>query len=66
VKEAWSSDFGEMTYNTEQWKSDVSNYVSGVKTAFEQWQSSIAGIESLVGTSLTEIQGNVNTLTSNS
>jgi hypothetical protein len=30
VKEAWSSDFGEMTYNTEQWKSDVSNYVSGV------------------------------------
>ena len=66
VRDAWSTDFADMTYNTAQWKASVSTYVTGVANAFQQWQTDIAGIESLVGKSLTEIETNVGNITTNS
>ena len=66
VRDAWSTDFADMTYNTAQWKASVSTYITGVANAFQQWQTDVAGIESLVGKSLSEIETNVGNITTNS
>ena len=45
VADAWSTDFADMTYNTEEWMAHVNDYVGQTKEVFIDWQETIDAIE---------------------
>ena len=61
--EAWSTDFAGMVNNTEEWKTKVDDYISGVTGAFEGWADVVATVKETTGGDLTELSNNVKTLT---
>ena len=69
VKDAWSTDFSDMIYNTDQWMRNVINYVDEVQLAFKEWQNAISGsdgVEHIIGGSLEEVASNVDSVTNKS
>lgn len=69
IKDAWSTDFADMTYNTEQWMSNVDKYTDEVIQAFKDWQIAITaedGVASIIGNSLEDVAGNVQDITDKS
>jgi hypothetical protein len=70
IKDAWSTDYASMTYETERWMQNVSSYVGDVSDAFIDWKDAISdpetGVESIVGGSLDEIGNNVDAVTTKS
>lgn len=60
IADAWSSDFADMTYNTETWKSNVEDYLSNVNSAFDEWKTTVAKLKNeTVGNDLTELKTKV-------
>lgn len=53
VADAWSSDFADMVYNTDEWMSAVDQYVADVELAFKEWSDAVhdpsTGITAIVG-----------------
>jgi phage-related protein len=41
ANESWSKAFGEMTLNTEQWKTDTEKYIGDSKKAFENFNEAL-------------------------
>ena len=69
VRDAWTSDFSSMIYETDKWMDEVTTYVSAVQEAFTAWKNEISGpggVEELVGNSLGEISKNVDEVTDKS
>ena len=69
VKDAWSTDFSDMIYSTDQWMRNVINYVDEVQLAFKEWQNAISGsdgVEHIIGGSLEEVASNVDSVTNKS
>ncbi len=69
IKDAWSTDFADMTYNTEQWMTSVDSYTDEVTKAFRDWQNAITaedGVASIIGNSLEDVAGNVQDITDKS
>lgn len=69
VRDAWTTDFSDMIYKTDEWMQNVTSYVTDVSDAFKAWQEQISGpdgVEQLVGKSLGEISKNVKDVTDKS
>ena len=69
VRDAWTTDFSDMIYKTDEWMQNVTSYVIDVSDAFKAWQEQISGpdgVEQLVGKSLGEISKNVKDVTDKS
>lgn len=69
VADAWSSDFADMVYNTENWMDKVVEYENGVKAAFLDWQNAVSGeggVSQIVGNSVEEVGGKVKDVTDKS
>ena len=53
VADAWSSDFADMVYDTDEWMSAVDQYVADVELAFKEWSDAVhdpsTGITAIVG-----------------
>lgn len=53
VADAWSSDFADMVYDTDEWMSAVDQYVTDVELAFKEWSDAVhdpsTGITAIVG-----------------
>lgn len=53
VADAWSSDFADMVYDTDEWMSAVDQYVADVELAFKEWSDAVhdpsTGITTIVG-----------------
>ena len=53
VADAWSSDFANMVYDTDEWMSAVDQYVADVELAFKEWSDAVhdpsTGITAIVG-----------------
>lgn len=45
VKDAWSTQFQDMTLNTGKWMESVDAYVEGVESAFAEWEEQMNKIE---------------------
>ena len=57
VQDAWSTEFQSMTFNTQQWMTDVDVYVKGVESSFASWESQMTEIkETTVGPSLDDLK----------
>jgi hypothetical protein len=59
VADAWSTDFADMTYNTDSWMTAVDGYIDTVKLAFDDWASKIDIISTDTGTDLNSLADNV-------
>lgn len=69
IADAWSSDFSEMTYQTEQWMSNIQDYNNQVIDAFRNWEQAMTGpdgVSSIVGSSLEDVADNVTEITDKS
>ena len=64
VADAWSTDFADMTYNTEQWEIAVNDYVQKVEIAFGGWQEQLKDIAE--DTSLDTLEENIKDITDES
>lgn len=53
VADAWSSDFADMVYDTDEWMSAVDQYVADVELAFKEWSDAVhdptTGLTAIVG-----------------
>ena len=67
VADAWSTEYANMTMDTEQWMSDVDSYVDSVQQAFSEWESQMAIIEEdTIGPDLDALTERTKTLTDKS
>ena len=69
IADAWSSDFSEMTYQTEQWMSNIQDYNNQVIDAFRNWEQAMTGpdgVSSIVGSSLEDVADNITEITDKS
>ena len=65
IADAWSTDFADMTYRTEDWKNAVENYVKDTNLAFDGWEETIRRIkEETVGNNLDELALKTSSITS--
>ena len=56
VQEAWSSQFGSMTQNTEKWMQEVSGYANQVTDVFKQYYTGMGEIEQYtIGTDASKV-----------
>ena len=61
VADAWSTDFQDMTYNTENWKNSIDSYVNEVKTVFGEWESQMEVISTdTIGSNLDNLKEKTN------
>lgn len=67
VADAWSTQYANMTQNTEEWMFNVDSYVEGVKVAFGEWEAQMAQIEEeTIGPDLDALTERTQTLTTKS
>ena len=69
IADAWSTDFADMTYQTEQWMTYVKGYNNDVIKAFKDWQDAVSGpggVTDIVGNSVETVAGNVKDVTDKS
>lgn len=67
VADAWSTQYANMTQNTEEWMFNVDSYVEGVKVAFGEWETQMAQIEEeTIGPDLDALTERTKTLTNKS
>ena len=67
VADAWSSDFGDMTTQTEHWMSNVDAYIGQVRNAFSGWEGQMSKLRGeTVGKDLTELTKKTSDLTKKS
>ena len=59
VADAWSTDFADMTYNTEGWMIAVDEYVDTVGVAFDEWSSQMDTIATDTGADLNSVEENI-------
>ena len=64
IADAWSTDFADMTYRTEDWKIAVDDYVGQVEMAFGAWNLQIQAIAR--DTSLDTLESNIKDITNES
>ena len=64
VADAWSTDFGQMTTKTEDWKKHVEEYVDDTVAAFENWENASARIaHETIGPNLTSLKDKTKDIT---
>ncbi len=57
VADAWSTDFNDMIYSTDDWAAAVDDYVAQVQDAFADWEEQVADIrENTVGEDLDNLK----------
>lgn len=66
VADAWSTDFADMTYNTEEWMAHVNDYVGQTKEVFIDWQETIDAIEQEVDADFENMETAVKDVTTES
>ena len=68
LEDSWSREFGSMTYNTEDWKNNVEDYVDNVQDAFKEWDREMDRLasEAGVGGDLSKLSSAVNDITKES
>lgn len=67
VRDAWSTDFADMTSKTEEWMIYVDEYVSGVRTAFSDWATEMEQVTAYtIGQSLDDLATKTGTVKINS
>lgn len=64
IADAWSSNFNDMVFNTEQWKVDVARYVGEVSGAFKQWKTDLDNLK--LKTELDDLAGKTKEITTES
>lgn len=52
IADAWSTDFADMTYQTDQWMQAVDTYVDAAAKAFIDWHDEVTGPDGLGGIGL--------------
>lgn len=64
IADAWSSDYSEMIFNTEDWMRAVTEYVSNVNLAFDEWEANVETITNqTLGPNLDALEDNVKDIT---
>ena len=66
VADAWSTDFADMTYNTDDWMTAVNKYVEEVSLAFSEWSLEMDQIALETGTDLDNLESNIKDITTES
>lgn len=59
VADAWSTDFADMTYKTDDWMIAVDGYVDTVSSAFDEWSSQMDIIATDTGADLDSLDENI-------
>ena len=64
IADAWSSDYSEMIFNTEDWMRAVTEYVGNVNLAFDEWEANVETITNeTLGPNLDALEDNVKDIT---
>ena len=64
IADAWSSDYSEMIFNTEDWMRAVTEYVGNVNLAFDEWEENVDTITNeTLGPNLDTLEDNVKDIT---
>ena len=64
IADAWSSDYSEMIFNTEDWMRAVTEYVGNVNLAFDEWEENVETITNqTLGPNLDALEDNVKDIT---
>jgi hypothetical protein len=63
IQDAWSSQFSNMVTDSGTWKTSISGYISGAKSAFEEWDSVVATVKNTAGENLSILSTNVSKIT---
>ena len=64
IADAWSSDYSEMIFNTEDWMRAVTEYVGNVNLAFDEWEANVETITNqTLGPNLDTLEDNVKDIT---
>ena len=64
IADAWSSDYSEMIFNTEDWMRAVTDYVGNVNSAFDEWEENVEAITNqTLGPNLETLENNVKNIT---
>ena len=66
VADAWSSDFADMTLETDKWMNAVNDYVDECEDKFIEWQKVIQDVETYAGVDLDNLAGAVKGITDES
>ena len=67
VADAWSSNFSDMVFNTEQWMVEVTGYIGDVSLKFQEWNTTVKTLkEGTLGDNLDALAGKVKTITDES
>lgn len=66
VADAWSTDFADMTYRTDEWMSSVTDYVNQTEEKFIEWQNVIDEVEKNVDVDFTNMENAVKDVTTES
>lgn len=64
VADAWSTDFADMTYRTDEWMNNVNDYIGQVEEKFIEWQDVIDEVESNVNVDFTNMETAIGLVTS--
>lgn len=64
VADAWSSEYSDMIFNTEDWMHAVTEYVGNVNLAFDEWEENVNTITNeTLGPNLDTLEDNVKDIT---
>lgn len=64
VADAWSSEYSDMIFNTEDWMRHVTDYVHNVNDAFNEWNNNVNIIANeTLGPNLDSLESNVKDIT---
>lgn len=64
VADAWSSEYSDMIFNTEDWMRAVTEYVGNVNLAFDEWEENVNTITNeTLGPNLDTLEDNVKDIT---
>ena len=64
IADAWSSDYSEMIFNTEDWMRAVTEYVGNVNLAFDEWEENVNTITNeTLGPNLDTLEDNIKDIT---